>query len=90
MVLAFLSGSGTNADEKPLLGWQERKLNNMHTSTKPTDFEERAKIEAEVKMIKIGKDPSGRWIWKRSDRITPEDKKQRESMLEKIKKGLKV
>ena len=60
------------------------------TSTKPTSFEERAKIEAEVKMIKIGKDPSGKWLWKRSDRMTQEDRKQRESMLEKIRKGLKI
>ncbi len=60
------------------------------TSTKPTTFEERAKIESEVEMVKIGKDTSGRWIWKRSDRITSEDKKKRESMLEKIRKGLKV
>ena len=60
------------------------------TSTKPTEFEVRAKIEAEVKMIKVGKDSSGRWIWKRSDRVTTEDKKKRESMLNKIKKGLKI
>jgi len=59
-------------------------------ATKPTTFETRAKIEAEVKMIKIGKDPAGRWIWRRSDRINSADKKQRESMLEKIRKGLKV
>ena len=59
-------------------------------AAKPTSFEERAKIEAEVKMIKVGRDPSGRWIWKRSDRMTVEDKKTRESMLEKIRRGLKV
>lgn len=60
------------------------------TATAPTSFEDRAKIEAEVKMIKIGRDASGRWIWKRSDRLTSSDKKQRDSMLEKIRKGLKV
>jgi len=60
----------------------------IDTSTRPTSFEDRARIEAEVKMIKIGTDASGNTIFKRSDRITVEDKKKRESMLDKIKKGL--
>jgi len=62
----------------------------IDTTTKPTTYEERAKIESEIEMIKVGKDPSGRWIWKRSDRITEQDKKQRQSMLEKIKKGIRI
>lgn len=59
------------------------------TSTKPTTFEERAKIEAEVTMVKIGKDASGKWIFKRSDRINDSDKKKRQETLENIRKGLK-
>lgn len=86
------------ADNKPKVAGEQPKQEvkevlvetKKDTSTKPTTFEERAKIEAEVEMIKTGKDSSGRWIWKRSDRITAEDKKQRASMLENIKKGLKV
>ena len=58
------------------------------TSTKPTTFDERVKIESEVKMIKVGKDSAGKWIWRRSDRITEKDKKQRATMLERIKNGL--
>ena len=60
------------------------------TSAKPTTFDERAKIEAEVKMIKVGRDSAGKWLWKRSDRITVEDKKKRESMLNNIRKGLRA
>jgi hypothetical protein len=62
----------------------------VDNATPATTFEEREKIEKEVEMIKVGRDASGNWKFKRSDRLTAEDKKQRESLLEKIKKGLNV
>jgi len=60
------------------------------TSTPPTTFEEREKIEKEVTMIKVGRDQSGRWLWARSDRITEAQKKQRQEMIDNLKKGLRV
>jgi len=60
------------------------------TATEYVKPKQRAKIEAEVKMIKIGRDFSGNWLFARSDRITPEQKKMREEMLEKIRSGKRV
>jgi len=57
------------------------------TSTTPTTFEERAKIEAEVTMIKVGLDMAGNWLFKRSDRLTKEDKDKRIILGECIRNG---
>jgi len=62
----------------------------MSNAAPEKTFEEREKIEAEVEMIKIGRDRSGRWQWKRSDKLTAEDKEKRAELLANIRKGLPV
>ncbi len=68
----------------------QRQGKYIETKTEPTTFQEREKVEEEVTMIKVGRDASGRWLFKRSDRLTQEDKKKRMSMMEAIRKGFKV
>lgn len=69
---------------------ENKKGNPVETATPEKPYEERATEEKEVQMIKIGRDASGRWEWARSDRITPEQKKRQQEMLEKIKRGERV
>jgi hypothetical protein len=57
-------------------------------STKPTRPEERAKIESEVTMVKVGVDFSGNWIYRRSDRMTTEDTNKRQKLVECIRNGM--
>lgn len=80
--MADNSNKNNNQEIKEVLVKTEKD-----TSTKATTFEERVKVEAEVTMIKIGKNPQGQAMWVRSDRITDAQKKQRNEMLEKIRLG---
>ena len=68
----------------------QREGKYIETKTKATTFNEREKVEEDVEMIKVGRDSSGRWLFKRSDRLTTDDKKKRTTMMEAIRKGLRV
>jgi hypothetical protein len=80
--MADNSNKNNNREVKEVLVKTEKD-----TSTKATTFEERVKVEAEVTMIKIGKNAQGQAKWVRSDRITDAQKKERNLMLEKIRNG---
>lgn len=51
---------------------------------KPT----REKIAKEVEMVKVGVDAGGNWLFRRSDRLTEDDKKSRLILVESIKRGM--
>ena len=69
---------------------EQKKGNPVDTATPETTYEEREKIEKEVTMVRVGRDPAGRWRWVKSNKLTAEDKKSRADMVEKIRKGERV
>ena len=69
------------------------KVKQVFEPSKPTPAEyvdkpTRQKIAEEVGMVKIAVDGSGNWLFRRSDRLTEDDKKSRQILIDSLKKSM--